>query len=272
VRTRLNALARIHPRAAKRNQTPLNQTPSDPADACDAGDEAEMILNMVTGEEADEMEIGPVYAQKLIHYTRQRAIIIGHEVPEVKLYDFFETLTDEQITEVLSKCTERQREELREIARSAPNGILPIVGAGGTGKTTVTIRLLRDALLQGKTTLVTSSINTAVNNIARRTAAETDNEEFLYVRLHPESLEHGAILSYDKRKGRKENYGSGKKAKRTSKFCWEMSVPNRVLQVAGVIETQNARLLDMREKPQWLCNILNKPKSEWDEEDIQNAP
>jgi archaellum biogenesis ATPase FlaH len=136
----------------------------------------------------------------MIDYTSQRAIIIGHEVPEVKPYDFFETRSEEQITEVLSKCTERQREELREIARSAPNGTLPIAGAGGTGNTTVTIRLLRAALLQGETALVTSSTNTAVNNIARRAAADMDNEEFLYVRVHPESLEHGAILSYDKRK------------------------------------------------------------------------
>jgi hypothetical protein len=51
-----------------------------------------------------------------------------------------------------------------------------------------------------------------------------------------------------------------------------MSVAYRVLQVAGVIETQNARLLDLREKSQWLCDILNKRKSEWDEEDVQNAP
>jgi hypothetical protein len=46
-----------------------------------------------------------------------------------------------------------------------------------------------------------------------------DNEEFLYVRVHLESLEHAAILSYDKRKGRKDGYESGKKAKRASKFC-----------------------------------------------------
>jgi hypothetical protein len=93
-------------------------------------DEAEMILNMATGneEKADEREIGPAYVQKMTDYTSQRAIIIGHEVPEVKPYDFFETLPEEQITEVLSKCTGRQREELREIARSAPNGILPIAG------------------------------------------------------------------------------------------------------------------------------------------------
>jgi hypothetical protein len=60
-------------------------------------DEAEMILNMVTRdeEEADEMEIGPAYVQKMIDYTSQRAIIIGHEVPEVKPYDFFETLSEE---------------------------------------------------------------------------------------------------------------------------------------------------------------------------------
>jgi hypothetical protein len=163
VRARLNALGLMHPRAAKRNQTP-----SDPAGACDAGDEAETILNMVAGEEADEMEIGPAYVRKLIDYTRQRAIIVGHEVSEVKPYDFFETLSEEQNTEVLSKCTERQREALREIARSAPNGILPIVGAGGTGKTTFTIRLLRAAFLQGKTALVTSSTKAAVNNIAIR--------------------------------------------------------------------------------------------------------
>jgi hypothetical protein len=51
-----------------------------------------------------------------------------------------------------------------------------------------------------------------------------------------------------------------------------MSVAYRVLQVAGVIETQNARLLDLREKSQWLCDILNKPKSEWDEEDFRTLP
>jgi len=269
VRARLNALGRMHPRAAKRYQAP-----SDPADVIDAMDEAEMILNMVTGDEedADEMEIGPAYVQKMIDYASQRAIIIGHEVPEVKPYDFFETLSEERITEVISKCTERQREELREIARSAPNGILPIAGAGGTGKTTVTIRLLRAALLQGKTALVTSSTNTAIDDIARCAAADMDNEEFLYVRVHLESLEHVAILSYDKRKGRKDGYESGKKAKRASKFCWEMSVAYRVLQVAGVIETQNARLLDLREKSQRLCDILNKPKSEWDEEDFRMLP
>jgi hypothetical protein len=120
------------------------------------------------------------------------------------------------------------------------------------------MHLLRAALLQGKTALVASSTNTAVNNIAKRAAADMDNEEFLYVRVHPESLEHGAILPYDKRKGRKDGYGSGKKAKRASKFCWEMPVAYRVLQVAGVIETQNTRLLDLRGKSQWLCDILNK--------------
>jgi hypothetical protein len=46
----------MHLRAAKRYQAP-----SGLADVIDAMDEAEMILNMFTGdeEEADEMEIGP---------------------------------------------------------------------------------------------------------------------------------------------------------------------------------------------------------------------
>jgi signal recognition particle GTPase len=86
--------------------------------------------------------------------------------------NFFEDLTDAQMDDILSRCTELQKKELREIAKKVPCGILPIVGAAGTGKTTVTIRLLRAALLRGKTALVCSSTNAAVNNIARRAAAE----------------------------------------------------------------------------------------------------
>jgi hypothetical protein len=69
--------------------------------------------------------------------------------------------------------------------------------------------------------------NAAVNNIARRAEAKNEDEEFLYVRIHPESLEHTAIMSYDEKNPNK-GYSSLKKAKRPSKFCWEMSVASRV--------------------------------------------
>jgi hypothetical protein len=67
----------------------------------DAGEEAEMILNM-DDEEADEMELGPAYVQKLIDYTNQRGIIVGHEVPEPWNYKFSDGLSDKQVELVLS--------------------------------------------------------------------------------------------------------------------------------------------------------------------------
>jgi len=43
-----------------------------------------------------------------------------------------------------------------------------------------------------------------------------------------------------------------------------MSVAYRVLQVAGLIETKNERLLKLRGELKWFVELINKPRSEWD--------
>lgn len=52
-------------------------------------------------------------------------------------------------------------------------------------------------LYQGKRGVVASQTNAAVNNIARRAVASNLNEAHLFIRLHTETFENGAIRRYD---------------------------------------------------------------------------
>lgn len=133
--------------------------------------------------------------RKLEELAEQKAIFAGHEVPNMWYDDMLHGLTEDQLTDVLSTCTPLQRVKLLVVARSTPCSILPTVGAGGTGKTTVLL-LLRAALLREKRPLICSTTNAAVNNVCRRAQADSTACEFLYVRVHPEHNEHARISGF----------------------------------------------------------------------------
>jgi hypothetical protein len=150
-------------------------------------------------------------------------------------------------------------------------GILPILGAAGTGKTTVMLRLLKAALIGSKkTVLVCSSTNAAVKNICRSTEAQNSNEDYLYVRLHPEQLEQESIRRYDPSKSLAHGASSGKKSKQREKYHEEGSLARRVLQVARVYDTNCLKLLQLREKHWEIAYILRKSWAERTDQEKEN--
>jgi type II secretory pathway predicted ATPase ExeA len=163
-------------------------------------------------------------------------VLLGRDIEKMSKYDFFEGLTDPQIDELLASCTKMRRNQLKAIARDVHLGIHPILGAAGTGKTTVVLRLLKAALISSKkkTVLVCSNTNAAVNNICRSAEAQNSNEDYLYVRLHHEQLEQETIGRYDPSKSLAHRASSGKKSKQREKYHEEGSLARRVLQVARV--------------------------------------
>ncbi|KAH7412485.1 hypothetical protein BKA64DRAFT_740297 [Cadophora sp. MPI-SDFR-AT-0126] len=113
-----------------------------------------------------------------IDFTNQKAVVVGRELSRVWFVDFFEGLSKQQI----------------EVARSVPCGIFPIVGPGGTGKTTVVTVLLVAALERGKKPVVCSTTNAAVTNICKRSRLKNAREQ---LRIEPGLWNLANTLIYD---------------------------------------------------------------------------
>jgi len=167
-------------------------------------------------------------------------------------------------------------ESLEAVAESSVPNIQSnldlLQGAAGTGKTTVVLRLLAAALTSSikKKVLVCSSTNAAVNNICRHAEAENANEDFLYVRLHPEELERETLRrhnpsqavvhsGFEPANSVRGGTSSGKKSKQREKYHDDGSLARRVLQVAGAYDTNCMKLIELRQKHWELGYILRKP-------------
>ncbi|KAL2073970.1 hypothetical protein VTL71DRAFT_7748 [Oculimacula yallundae] len=137
----------------------------------------------------------------------------------------------ESIPSAISGCTDLQKIELPAVAGRVCNGILAILGAGGTGKTTVVIRLLLAALMRRQK----HRCSTKVGNICIPTQQNANDNDDL----------HGSRKA---------------KAKRSAKYHFRDSIARRVLQVAGVIPTRNKKLLDIKLRFNTLQSIVAKPR------------
>ena len=162
-------------------------------------DEGELIIGpgFDDGEEYyDDDYSSEPFVKPQVDYTNQHSIIVGREVARLWQHDLLKGLSDEQIYRLLSTCTPLQRAEFRAVVRNIPCGILIIVGPAGTGKSTMTIRVLDVLLERGEVPLATSFTNAAANNICRRAEQQKYIQKYLHVRMHPEHLEYARFISW----------------------------------------------------------------------------
>ncbi|KAK0118003.1 hypothetical protein ONS95_012314 [Cadophora gregata] len=174
---------------------------STPAGRKELGlDEAEMIYDhhdlLYNPDDEDVTMDDEDSVVKPIDFTTQKSIVVGRELLELWHEDFFAGLSNEQIQRLMASCTAMQKQQLLAVARRVPCGVLPIVGSGGTGKTTVVIVLLMAVLERGKKPVVCSTTNAAVTNICKRAQMKNNADEYLFVRCHPEHEEHARIIGY----------------------------------------------------------------------------
>lgn len=204
---------RIHP-ASRRIKLPDDETAADllEIETLDIG--GNDYGNDEDGYDSDDDD------SSLIDYTNQRAVIIGRELASRWEHNFLGDLSEKDIDDILKPCTPVQQRTPRYVATRAQNGILPILGCAGAGKTKVSLRFIQSAYMQKHPVLVVSTTNAAVNNICRRAAQETDNE-YLHVRIYPPGLERAEILGFDRDVGRSSQSTSESMKKRVSTFCWE---------------------------------------------------
>ncbi|KAL2073959.1 hypothetical protein VTL71DRAFT_7737 [Oculimacula yallundae] len=148
----------------------------------------------------DDEESAAPFVKRDVDYHNQQSILVGREVGELWSYDLFDGLSEDMITSFLETCTPLQRAQFRAVAREIPCGLFLVIGPGGTGKSTMIVRVIFILLKRKVVPLVTSSTNVAVNNICRRAEQENDDEEYLFVRLHPEHLEYARIISWRPKK------------------------------------------------------------------------
>lgn len=206
--------------------------------------------------DGDDARMGrlPPFVPKDIDVTRQRSIVLGRHIVNYTEDNLFGDLSQPEIDQILRSCTNQQRQDLNTLLRHSPCGITIVIGAAGTGKTTVTLRLIQLQLAQAKRGVVASSTNAAVNNICRRADAENLKESQLFVRLHPEHLEIATVMRYDAGVPHRDPA-----AARGEKYYFGGSLAKRILQLGGVIPTSNAKLLRLRDSFPILCAILSTP-------------
>lgn len=191
VKARINAFNKSDPRK-------LQVQPLTREEQLRQFDEGELIIGPGSddGEDYYEDDTSEAFVKPQVDFTNQHSIVVGREVARLWEYDLLKGLSDEQIDRLLSTCTPLQRVEFRAVARNIPCGIFIVVGPAGTGKSTMTVRVLHVLLERGEVPLVTSSTNAAVNNICRRAEEENHDQKYLHVRMHPEHLEYARIISW----------------------------------------------------------------------------
>ncbi|KAH7336335.1 hypothetical protein BKA65DRAFT_563360 [Rhexocercosporidium sp. MPI-PUGE-AT-0058] len=133
-------------------------------------------------------DVSVSFVHKVTDFSHQKSILLGSAIQHMWTHEFQEGRSEEQIHALSSTCTAKQKREFRQVVRNVLSGILPIHGAAGIGKTTVVLRLIKAALIQGKKVLCTSSTNAAVTNLALRATTENPDEEYLYTRPNPKDL------------------------------------------------------------------------------------
>lgn len=234
----------------------------------DGNGHSEIIIRHDEDNEDDDIPQNariPLFVQRQVDASNLRSILLGHCVNELYFEDFFGDLTDAEIHGLLGPLSVRQRSDLLRVLRAVPNAILAIMGAAGTGKTTASIVIMMVFLAQSKRGIVASATNAAVNNIAQRAAAANTNDRYLFIRLHPEQLESGAILRYDVFNTNEHiRVGPGEDA---AKFYGEMSLACRILQLGGVLPTSNPKILSLRQHYTELASLLQLGRRGRDDED-----
>lgn len=213
--------------------------------------------------EDDEIEhpgdVFPPFVPRVLDFTRQKGILLGHDILGMANMDFLGNLSDVEINAHLAACTPTQRLALLQALRNVCCGILVIIGAAGTGKTTVSIVIMLLLLAQEKKGLVASSTNAATNNICRRADLVNRNEQYLFVRLHPEHLEISAVRRYDAVSNPIVGVEPGNG---DEKYYGEGSLAMRILQMAGILPTVNNTLVnEIRQHHVQLRSILTTPRS-----------
>ncbi|PVH73073.1 hypothetical protein DL98DRAFT_595376 [Cadophora sp. DSE1049] len=100
-----------------------------------------------------------------------RSLLVGLNLNDLFHTDFLECLSEPQIDQPLSLCTDKQRSEVRSFARKVPLGLLLMTGAPGAGKTTALTTFILCHILVNKSVGVYASSNSAEQSEQIRMAA-----------------------------------------------------------------------------------------------------
>ncbi|EPE32156.1 P-loop containing nucleoside triphosphate hydrolase [Glarea lozoyensis ATCC 20868] len=177
------------------------------------------------------------------------------------MWDCRRGIPDENYNLATRELTPTQRRELDMIVTEVPNGILLITGGPGFGKTTAVVALVNLHLLSGKLLYGLASANSAVDNFHERTLKGTAGTKRLQ-RVYTESHEIRWLEDLDA-----SNFHSLPTLKEfpsDPQAIYRGSLSQTVLQIAGVIPTEEDWLLELRGEHPDLVAFLQTPVAQRD--------
>ncbi len=221
----------------------------------------------------DPMAPNPMHPENpfaAINFKNQMSILQFKSILKPFLHDFTKGTTREVRDLIFATCTAKEKNVLENYLNRVPNGILIIKGAAGVGKTAFSTRVLHIQVAGGKRVLVTASANQAVNDISTCRHPQLLNEEYLFFRFWAERLEFDIIKSCDPTNVEATVEKMSKKKPSNIGYDIDFSLANAVLKLAGLRQTKNAKILELRKHHTRFFEVLNKEvkkraKEEWAE-------
>jgi len=183
------------------------------------------------------------------------------------VYNFVEGASKEQLESIFRTCTTDEIIYLDKFLPRVPQGLLMIRGAAGVGKTSFSTRVLHLQLIRKKIVLTMAATNQATNNICDRTITQLGAayDDSLVFRFWNDQLEQDII-----RAANPKNPQATKKYSANIGYNFSRSLANGVLQLAGVIDTKNTKIIALRDGHKELSHVLKKSPKDRTEEDLKD--
>ncbi|KAE9365679.1 hypothetical protein N431DRAFT_519266 [Stipitochalara longipes BDJ] len=184
-----------------------------------------------------------------LDFTCQRAILMCHSLPRQGFYDFTEDTAHDQRESLFQSSTTKEGLIVDKYLPRVPgNGLLIIRGATGIGKTTFSTKALHLQLMRKQRLLTMAATNQAVNNMAQRLFAHVGGEDyFLMFRFWTERLELHIVKSTDPTNLAKAAARLTKNHSSNTGYSIDNSLAISILKLAGLVDTTNKKILDMRD-------------------------
>jgi hypothetical protein len=147
-----------------------------------------------------------------------------------------------------------------------------IRGAAGVSKTSFSTRVLHLQLIRKKIVLTMAATNQATNNICDRTITQLGAayDDSLVFRFWNDQLEQDIIRAANPKNPQATVDKAIKKYSGNIGYNFSRSLANGVLQLAGVIDTKNSKIIALRDGHKELSHVLEKSPKDRTEEDLKD--